>query len=72
MNNCVDFGPSDFDTLTAVSHTAVDGAQVFLQEDVEARVNNCVDFGPNIGFLRVEAQASTDSRPLPGFEPRYN
>lgn len=24
----------------------------------------------SVGFLRVEAEASTDSRPLPGFSPR--
>ncbi|KAF5841911.1 hypothetical protein DUNSADRAFT_10348 [Dunaliella salina] len=44
--------------------------EVSLQEDEEARVNNCVDFGPKVGFLRVEAQASIESRPLPGFTPR--
>ena len=40
------------------------------EEENVARVNNVVDFGPNIGFLRVEAEASTQSRPLPGFTPR--
>jgi hypothetical protein len=39
-------------------------------DDDVARVNNVVDFGPSIGFLRVEAEASTQSRPLPGFTPR--
>jgi hypothetical protein len=34
------------------------------------RVNNIVDFGPEIGLLKVEAEASTDTRPLPGFTPR--
>eukprot|EP00198_Chlamydomonas_reinhardtii_P014101 XP_001703438.1 plastid lipid associated protein [Chlamydomonas reinhardtii] len=33
------------------------------------RVNNVVEFGA-LGFLKVEAQASTDGRPLPGFTPR--
>jgi PAP_fibrillin len=34
------------------------------------RVNNIVDFGPEVGLLKVEAEASTDTRPLPGFIPR--
>ena len=34
------------------------------------RVNNIVDFGPEVGLLKVEAEASTDTRPLPGFTPR--
>ncbi|KXZ56530.1 hypothetical protein GPECTOR_1g476 [Gonium pectorale] len=38
-------------------------------EGEEPRVNNVVEFGP-LGFLKVEAQASTDTRPLPGFTPR--
>ena len=36
----------------------------------EPSINNVVDFGPSVGFLRVAAQASTDSRPLAGFTPR--
>lgn len=36
------------------------------------RVSNIVDFGPKIGYLRVEAEASTESKPLPGFTPRAN
>lgn len=55
--------------------TAVDSFSVYqdielsdLQE--EARVSQVVDFGPAIGFLRVEAEANVDSRPLPGFSPR--
>jgi hypothetical protein len=36
----------------------------------EARVNNIVDFGSKIGFLKVEAAAQTDAKPIPGFEPR--
>lgn len=34
------------------------------------RVNNIVDFGPKVGYLIVQAEASTDARPLPGFTPR--
>jgi hypothetical protein len=34
------------------------------------RVNNVVDFGPAIGYLTVQAEASTESRPLEGFTPR--
>ena len=37
----------------------------------EPSINNVVDFGPSVGFLRVVAEASTDSRPLAGFTPRY-
>ena len=36
----------------------------------EARVNNIVDFGSKVGFLKVEAAAQTDAKPIPGFEPR--
>lgn len=34
------------------------------------RVNNIVDFGPKLGFLKVEACASTPQRPIPNFVPR--
>lgn len=34
------------------------------------RVCQVVDFGSSVGFLRVEAEASTDAQPLPGFTPR--
>eukprot|EP00798_Chlamydomonas_sp_ICE-L_P014069 gene14069-20014_t len=40
------------------------------EERIEPRINNIVDFGPKIGYLKVEAQASTSSRPLEGFTPR--
>ncbi len=33
-------------------------------------IANVVDFGPNVGYLKVEALASTDTRPLEGFTPR--
>jgi hypothetical protein len=56
--------------------TGVDAFSVYQEidfpEDGDSvpRVNNVVDFGPNVGVLRVEAEASTDTRPLPGFTPR--
>lgn len=54
--------------------TGVEGFSVFqdieLSGDGQARVNNVVDFGKGIGYLKVEAEASTDARPIPGFEPR--
>jgi len=37
--------------------------------DPTPRVNNVVEFG-SLGELRVEAVASTDSNPVPGFVPR--
>jgi len=52
--------------------TSVDAFSVFQEIDLtgeEARVNNIVRFG-TAGYLKVEAQASTDSRPLQGFTPR--
>lgn len=55
------------------SFTGVDGFSVYQEittSGVEARVNNIVDFGENVGFLKVEAAASTDSKPLANFEPR--
>lgn len=36
----------------------------------QPRVCQVVDFGKSVGYLRVEAEASTDSRPLAGFTPR--
>ncbi|GLC44333.1 hypothetical protein PLESTB_000481200 [Pleodorina starrii] len=39
------------------------------EEEEGPRVNNVVEFGA-LGFLKVEAQASTERRPLPGFIPR--
>jgi len=55
------------------SFTGVDGFSVYQDistSGVEARVNNIVDFGDKVGFLKVEAAASTDFKPLPNFEPR--
>lgn len=56
------------------SFTGVDAFSVF--QDIEladtsapARVNNVVEFG-GAGELKVEAEASTDARPIPGFVPR--
>lgn len=43
--------------------------EVLLQPD-EPRVCNVVEFGRNIGYLRVEAEASIESKPLPNFTPR--
>lgn len=34
------------------------------------RVNNIVDFGAKLGYLKVEACASTPQRPIPNFVPR--
>ncbi|KAG1662067.1 hypothetical protein FOA52_005314 [Chlamydomonas sp. UWO 241] len=53
--------------------TGVDAFSVF--QDVELgddtpKITNVVDFGPSVGFLRVEALASTDARPLPDWTPR--
>lgn len=56
------------------SFTGVDGFSVYQEISVSSgegvRVNNIVDFGDKVGFLKVEAAASTDSRPLMDFEPR--
>lgn len=52
--------------------TGVEAFSIFQEVDLtgaEARVNNVVEFG-QLGFLKVEAQASTETRPLPGFTPR--
>lgn len=53
--------------------TAIDSFSVY--QDIESdenqvRVNNVVDFGPSIGYLKVEAEGSTDTSPIPNFEPR--
>lgn len=54
--------------------TGVDSFSVF--QDIRfdctgsVRVDNIVDFGPSIGYLKVEAEASTLQKPLPGFTPR--
>lgn len=50
----------------------VDAFKVFQEVallDELPRVSNVVEFG-RAGFLKVEAEASTESRPLPGFTPR--
>jgi len=44
--------------------------EVYLQDEDIARINNCVDFGKQVGILKVEAQANTETRPIPGFTPR--
>jgi hypothetical protein len=43
--------------------------EVLLLPD-EPRVCNVVEFGTNIGYLRVEAEASIETKPLPNFTPR--
>lgn len=43
--------------------------EVLYKDGAAARVNNIVEFG-KAGVLKVEAEASTDSAPLPGFTPR--
>mmetsp|Transcript_21503 Transcript_21503/g.51297 ORF Transcript_21503/g.51297 Transcript_21503/m.51297 type:complete len:432 (-) Transcript_21503:202-1497(-) len=53
--------------------TGVDSFKVFQEvflDDEVARINNCVEFGKEVGILRVEALANTDTRPIPGFIPR--
>ncbi len=54
------------------SFVGVDGFSVFQEVTLRnmPRVNNIVDFGPNVGFLKVEAAASTDQQPLANFTPR--
>lgn len=54
------------------SFVGVDGFSVFQEVTLRnmPRVNNIVDFGPSIGFLKVEASASTDQQPLANFTPR--
>ena len=53
------------------SFVGVDGFSVFQEVTLRnmPRVNNVVEFGP-IGFLKVEAAASTDQQPLANFTPR--
>lgn len=43
--------------------------EVLLLPD-QPRVNNVVEFGTNIGYLKVEAEASIETKPLPNFTPR--
>ena len=54
--------------------TGVDAFTVYQEiisaSDGTPMVNNVVDFGPTVGYLKVEAEASTDARPLPNFTPR--
>jgi hypothetical protein len=53
--------------------TGVESFSVFQEIDLSGpspRVNNIVDFGAAVGFLKVEAEASTERRPIPGFVPR--
>lgn len=57
-------------TFTAVDNFSVYQDIQLGDEGQEARVSQVVDFGASVGFLRVEAEASTDERPLPGFSPR--
>ena len=54
------------------SFVGVDGFSVFQEVTLKngQRVNNIVDFGPSVGFLKVEAAASTDQQPLEDFTPR--
>ncbi|EFN58006.1 hypothetical protein CHLNCDRAFT_142183 [Chlorella variabilis] len=56
-------------TFTAVDSFAVYQDIELAGEEVP-RVCQVVDFGSSVGFLRVEAEASTDAQPLPGFTPR--
>lgn len=55
-------------TFTGVDSFSIFQEILFQGEDVP-RVNNVVEFGA-AGTLKVEAEASTDARPLPGFTPR--
>jgi len=53
--------------------TGVEAFSIYQQVDLSAdtpRVNNIVDFGERFGYLIVQAEASTDARPLEGFTPR--
>lgn len=54
--------------------TGIDSFSVYQEIETSTssylRVNNIVDFGPSVGYLKVEAEASVDSRPIPGFVPR--
>jgi len=54
--------------------TGIDSFSVYQEIETNTssylRVNNVVDFGPTVGYLKVEAEASVDSRPIPGFIPR--
>eukprot|EP00882_Tetradesmus_deserticola_P008847 GHRQ01009333.1.p1 GENE.GHRQ01009333.1~~GHRQ01009333.1.p1 ORF type:complete len:417 (+),score=153.00 GHRQ01009333.1:317-1567(+) len=51
----------------------VEAFKVFQEVELTGelpRVNNVVDFGWWLGYLKVEAEASVETRPLPGFTPR--
>ncbi|WIA42374.1 hypothetical protein OEZ86_008379 [Tetradesmus obliquus] len=51
----------------------VEAFKVFQEVELTGdlpRVNNVVDFGWWLGYLKVEAEASIETRPLPGFTPR--
>jgi hypothetical protein len=51
----------------------VEAFKIYQEVDLSSdlpRVNNVVDFGEEIGYLIVQAEASTESRPLEGFTPR--
>ncbi|GAX78326.1 hypothetical protein CEUSTIGMA_g5768.t1 [Chlamydomonas eustigma] len=53
--------------------TGVDSFSVFQDVDLSGEqptISNVVDFGSKIGYLKVQALASTDTRPLEGFTPR--
>ncbi|KIY95935.1 putative plastid-lipid-associated protein 12 [Monoraphidium neglectum] len=53
--------------------TGVEAFKIYQEVDLSSdlpRVNNVVDFGEEIGYLIVQAKASTESRPLEGFTPR--
>ncbi|KAK9909156.1 hypothetical protein WJX75_007953 [Coccomyxa subellipsoidea] len=62
-------------TASPIQQTFV-GVQAFrvyqeiLVRESGMRVNNIVSFGKKVGQLKVEAEANTDSLPLPGFMPR--
>jgi len=66
-------------TASPIQRTFIGVDSFTVYQDIEnlgvagkARVNNVVMFGKNgsIGQLKVEAEANTDSNPLPGFTPR--
>lgn len=63
------------DSASPIQRTfvGVDRFRVVQEIDLASptpRCNNIVEFGAGIGELKVEAEASTDTRPLSGFTPR--
>ncbi|KAI8475801.1 MAG: hypothetical protein J3K34DRAFT_516979 [Monoraphidium minutum] len=53
--------------------TGVEAFKIYQEVALSAatpRVNNVVDFGEGVGFLTVQAEASTESAPMEGFTPR--